>query len=103
MQFDVYRNPSPRSRDHVPYLLDVQADLLDDLATRVVVPLLHHDAAPNPVRILNPVLQIEGREVVCSTAEIAGIPTTALGEKVANLADQRHTIVAALDLLFTGI
>lgn len=38
-QFDVYRNANPATRARIPYLLDVQLDLLDPLATRVVVPL----------------------------------------------------------------
>ena len=36
-QFDVYHNPNPATRKTIPYLLDVQADLLDAMATRVVV------------------------------------------------------------------
>lgn len=39
-QFDVYRNRNPRSRRSIPYLLDVQSDLLTALSTRVVVPLI---------------------------------------------------------------
>ncbi len=35
-QFDVHRNRASRE---YPYLLDLQADLLRDLATRVVAPL----------------------------------------------------------------
>ncbi|CAA6816935.1 MAG: Unknown protein [uncultured Thiotrichaceae bacterium] len=38
-QFDVYRNNNPASQEHIPYLLDVQSDLLDVLNTRVIVPL----------------------------------------------------------------
>jgi hypothetical protein len=33
-QFDVYRNPNAATRERMPYLLDVQPDLLDALATR---------------------------------------------------------------------
>lgn len=39
MQYDVYPNPSPRMRDVYPYVLEVQSDLLNALATRMVVPL----------------------------------------------------------------
>ena len=42
-QFDVYRNPNPATRARIPYLLDVQSDLLEPLATRVVVPLCKPD------------------------------------------------------------
>ena len=40
-RFDVYRNPEGSG-----YLLDVQADLLSDLNTRVVVPLIPAELAP---------------------------------------------------------
>lgn len=46
-QFDVYENPDPNSKATVPYLLDVQADLLNKLATRVVVPLMTGAAMGN--------------------------------------------------------
>ena len=101
MQFDVYRNPSPRSRVRVPYLLDVQAELLDGLATRVVIPLLPRETVP-PARILNPIVTIERQEYVLSTAELASVPLGALGEKAGNLAAERTAILAALDLLLTG-
>jgi toxin CcdB len=39
-RFDVHENPSRRSRARVVYLLDIQADMLSDLATRLVVPLV---------------------------------------------------------------
>jgi len=38
-QFDVHRNRDVHTRDLFPYLLDVQTDMLDRLATRVVAPL----------------------------------------------------------------
>lgn len=39
-QFDVFENPNKATNQAIPYLLDVQADLLDSLSTRVVVPFL---------------------------------------------------------------
>ena len=44
-RFDVHPAPGPDGRFHV---LDVQADLLRDLDTRVVVPLLPPAFAPRP-------------------------------------------------------
>ncbi|MFA6922059.1 MAG: CcdB family protein [Gallionella sp.] len=38
-----------------------------------------------------------------STAELAGVSCRSLGDKVASLANKRSEIIAALDLLFTGI
>jgi len=52
---------------------------------------------------LNPHFKIKGQAVVLSTAELAGISARVLGQKVASLKNKRDEIIAALDLLFTGI
>ncbi len=102
-QFDVYLNSNPETRKSIPYLLDVQADLLDTLATRVVVPLILAEEMGLAAKHLNPQFKIKGVAVVMSTAELAGIPTRSVGDKVASLRNRRDEIIAALDLLFTGI
>jgi toxin CcdB len=103
-QFDVYRNTNPASRARIPYLLDIQSDLLDSLATRVVVPLCKPGMLKGRLaERLNPVFEVEGRELAMLTPELAGVPAKALGAPVASLSDQRGAIVAALDLLITGI
>jgi toxin CcdB len=102
-QFDVYLNPNPGTRKVIPYLLDVQADLLDGLATRVVVPLVDADEMAVAARYLNPQFKVKGASVVMSTAELAGVSARSLGEKVASLKNRRDEIIAALDMLFTGI
>jgi len=103
-QFDVYRNPNPATRARVPYLLDVQSDLLDSLATRVVVPLCKPEVLRGKLaERLNPVFEVEGRKMVLLTPELAGVSRKALGEQIANLANRRDSIIAALDLVITGI
>ena len=37
--FTIYANPDPKSQKAIPFLLDVQSELLSPLDTRVVVPL----------------------------------------------------------------
>ena len=101
-QFDVYLNPNADTRKSIPFLLDVQAELLDMLSTRIVVPLVLAEEM-SPARNLNPQFKIKGIAVVMSTAELAGIQNRALGEKVTSLKSKRDEIIAALDLLFTGI
>jgi toxin CcdB len=102
-QFDVYLNPNPATRKAIPYLLDVQADLLATLATRVVVPLILVEEMGLAAKHLNPQFKIKGVAVVMSTAELAGVPNRSLGDKVTSLKNKRDEIIAALDLLFTGI
>lgn len=72
-QFDVYLNPNPATRKSIPYLLDVQADLLGAMTTRVVVPLILVEVRGQGVKQLNPHFKIDGLEVAMSTAELAGV------------------------------
>ena len=102
-QFDVYLNPNPDTRKAIPYLLDVQTDLLDTLATRVVVPLVLAKEMGMAAKQLNPKFTIKGAAVVMSSAELAGIAKRSLGDKVMSLKNKREEIISALDLLFTGI
>ncbi len=103
-QFDVYRNANPATRARIPFLLDVQADLLRSLATRIVVPLCGPEVLGGKLaERLNPEFDVGGRKVVMLTPELAGVPRKSLGERVASLAEERGAIVAALDLALTGI
>ncbi|MCC6472801.1 MAG: CcdB family protein [Burkholderiales bacterium] len=103
-QFDLYRNPNPATRARIPWLLDVQAGLLDFLSTRVVVPLARPEVLKGKLaERLNPVFSIEGRQMVLLAPELASVPRKSLGEPVANLAANRNEIIAALDLVITGI
>lgn len=83
------------------FLLEVQSDLLDVLATRVVVPLVLATEMGRAAKTLNPQFEIEGVAVIMSTPEIAGVPRRVLGDKIASLQHRREEIIAALDLLFT--
>jgi toxin CcdB len=103
-QFDVYRNANPATRARIPYLVDIQSDLLDPLATRVVVPLCKPEVLKGKLaERLNPVFEIEGRKMAMLTTELAGVSRKILGERIGNLSDERRSIIAALDLLIAGI
>lgn len=81
-QFDVYLNPNTETRKDIPYLLDVQADLLDALATRVVAPLVMAKKMGLAAKHLNPQFRIKGIAVVMPTAELAGVSNRSLGDKL---------------------
>jgi toxin CcdB len=103
-QFDVYRNANGAQAKRIPFVIDVQSDLLEHLATRVVVPLADPKLLEGkPAKILNPVFVVDGRKVVMLTQELAGVPRKTLGQRLAALAEQRIEIIAALDLTFTGV
>ena len=101
-QFDVYENINPETRDIFPYLLDVQADILSNLPTRVVVPLITASAVNKPIPILNPRLEIGQTDVIMSTPQLVGVHLHVLGTRVCSLKDKRDVIITALDLLITG-
>lgn len=102
-QFTVYRNRNPRSKADVPYLLDVQSDLLSQLGTRVVIPLFEKKSLGiKPLTKLAPEFEVDGKKCVLLTPQLAGIPIKELGEPVGDLARHRSDIIAALDLLMTG-
>ena len=102
-RYDVYRNPRKESVRQVPYLLDVQSDFLEDLDTRVIVPLRVATAVPRPVTRLNPMLRVDGIALVMDTPQLAGYPRAALKPPVANLGASAFDIQNALDFLFAGI
>lgn len=97
-RFNLYRNPEGEG-----FLLDVQADLLDHLNTRVVVPLLPAATAPTPAANLNPVFRVDDLPVVMVTQFMAAVPVSLLKHPVGDLSSQRFEITSALDVLFQGI
>lgn len=103
-QFRVYRNPRTESKARFPLLLDIQSDLLDQLDTRVVVPLAPvQTRKARAISVLMPELEVEGRRYVMVTPQMAGVPRGVLGAEVAEVTASRQEIVAAIDLLVTGI
>jgi toxin CcdB len=97
---DLLENPDKASQAR--FLLDVQADLLDALATRVVVPL-YRAAQGDKASRLTPMFEVQGASYVMVTPQLAGVPRRSVGAKIASLAERSAEIIAALDMLFTGI
>lgn len=103
-QFTVHRNPNPETRAVYPYLLDGQSDLVAGLGGRVVVPLcLGSSMKGKLIRTLMRVFEIDGRQYVMLTPQLSGVSKKQVGPKVADLAHHRDEIIAAMDLLITGI
>ena len=94
---DVHATP-----DGSGYLLDVQSDLLLDLNTRVVVPLLPEAQAPRPAVRLNPVFRIEDEPHVMATQFLAAVPERVLGDPIGSLSKEADDITAAVDMLTQG-
>ena len=102
-QFTVYRNKNPGSKSTYPLLVDMQSDLLEDLQTRVVISLTKAVAlTKKPLTHLTPALAFDGEEYVLMTPQLAGIGRTELGAAVGSLANERQSIIAAMDFLLMG-
>jgi toxin CcdB len=102
-RFEVFRNSGIHAGD-VPYLLDVQSDLLHSLDTRVVIPLRRCDRFPAsriPQR-LTPVFEIEGVSCMLETPKLATVPKRLLKRSVCSLTAEQAVITGALDFLFQG-
>lgn len=103
-QFSVYKNKNPKTKTAYPYLVDVQSDLLRDLRTRVVVPLVKlASLGKKPLKNLTPVLEVDGQKFVMLAPQLAGISMNDLGPEVGSLVNHRAEIINALDFLITGI
>ena len=103
-RFDIYPNPGQTKKSDVPYLLDVQCDLLSGLDSRIVVPLRRVDRFDNVALPLNlaPVFKIEGIDCFMETPKLAAVPARILKSPIASLDEHRAAIVGALDFVFQG-
>ena len=99
-RFDVYLHPDAVLCKKTPYLLDVQNNHIDRIATRVVLPMRNADLFDQRMSSLNPLFEIAGKQVVLDTAAIAAFPAVELKKPVLSLGAQSEAIVDALDVLF---
>jgi toxin CcdB len=103
-QFSVHRNKNPRSKAAFPFLVDIQSDLLDELQTRVVIPLAKAPVLTRkPISTLSPLLEVEGHQYVLLTPQLSGIAKSDLGPEVTAITNYRDAVIAAVDCLITGI
>ena len=96
-RFHVYR-----VRGETALALDVQADLLDQIKTRVVVPLIPLTPDMIPIARLNPVLSVLGQSFLMRTQALVAIPVSELTDDVADLSNHQDKINSAIDFLLQG-
>lgn len=100
--FDVVPNPMQQARKARPFYVCVQHKLLDHLRTRIMAPLLSTEGDRRQTR-LYPHLNVGDRMVILDPTDLVTIEVRHLGQPVANLSSESFRIVAALDLVFTGV
>ncbi len=102
-QYSVHENRNSRTNAAIPFLLDVQSEVLSVLSTRVVVPLYRPETADvHSLSRLTPMVQFQGQPLVVMVPELAGISLRELGPVVGDLAASRGEVLQAIDLLLTG-
>jgi toxin CcdB len=103
-QFDVYANPSKATRNAYPFIVDIQSNIISDIATRIVVPLGRKvDFKNEELKGLTPAVTYEGEDLLLLIPQIASMPTKALKDPVGSLKHLRDEIIAALDFAITDI
>lgn len=103
-QFDVYQNPSRTTKKYLPYLLDIQNPFLNDLSTRLVIPLGFKSAFKNEAMSrLTPEVSYEGEELLILTPQMSSVSVSILKKPLGSLSHFRNEIISSLDFAVTGI
>ncbi|MCB2261469.1 MAG: CcdB family protein [Candidatus Thiosymbion ectosymbiont of Robbea hypermnestra] len=103
-QFTLYRNEDSSSNEVYPYLIDVQNSLLEDLNSRLVIPLSPYATLNNTnAKKLCPVIHLDGGNFVLLTHQMTSVPKSILKTEVTSLENLRYEILAAIDMLISGI
>jgi toxin CcdB len=103
-QFDVYPNPSKAQRPDIPWMVDVQSDLLSGLPTRLVMPLALRKHMPGALpRALCPAVQWKGDAMVALPHLAAAFRVKDLGIASGSLRAHASALVGALDAVISGV
>lgn len=102
-QYDVFPNPSRSGAEGIPYVVVIQSDLLDALATRLTVPLAEPNFAGKVPTALSPVIAVKGQRLHALAHYAAPLPAKLLRSPVDNVAAQASALVAAMDAVLSGI
>lgn len=101
MQYTVYQN-NGNSRDY-PFLLDIQSDIIEDLNTRLAIPLYPLSGLRSQAALrLNPLLEINGTPYLLLTHAMASVRKAQLGAEVCSVEHYRYQIKSAIDFLLDG-
>ena len=102
-QYDVFTNPSRSSANGIPYVVVIQSDLLDALATRLTIPLAELDTNNTVPTTLCPVIVVNGIRLHALAHYAAPLPAKALRRPVGNVSAQASALVLAMDAVLSGV
>lgn len=102
-QFDVYPNPSSSAKHGIPYVVVIQSDLLDGLTTRLTIPLATDAWTGNTPNKLSPLITVKGQSLRALAHYAAPLPTRALRQSLGNVSAQSAALIAAMDVVLSGV
>jgi toxin CcdB len=103
-QYHAHKNRDAASQKVYPFVLEVQSGLLQDLATRVVLPMRKlKDYPSKPISRLNPIFKMDGVDYIVLAQQISVMPSKAIGNSHADFSNQQHLIVDAVDCVLSGL
>ena len=95
-RFDVYRLAGEG------LVVDCQANLLSHLKTRFVVPLLPASEVTEPMKRLNPLVSVAGRQYCFCPDLTATVLASKLSDQCGSLEHESDQLSAAVDMLLIG-
>jgi len=101
-QFDVAPNPVIAERARRPFVINLQHDHFGQDGIYVCASLAVVDAT-KPIPRLNPSLDVLEQRLFLLPNDLFTLSARQFSQPVANLEAERYRIIAALDLVFTGV
>ena len=100
-QFDVYPNPSGRSRAKAPYVVVIQSHHLAAAPTVLVAPLLLNDGRSGYTEI-SALVEFQDASYIAQIGELGAVDPVLLRIPAGNVREYEDTIRRAIDRLLTG-
>lgn len=87
-----------KSKGRVQLVVEIQSDMVDDLPTAIVAPLIEPGELA-PYKDINPIFKIRNKTMALRVEQLVGIPRKLLGDKVGSLIEEEYQVSRALDRL----
>jgi toxin CcdB len=84
----------------VSFVVEMQSELLADIDTVVVAPIVPVRALP-PIAEVNPIVTLGDKEHAVRLEQLISVPRRLLGEKVGSLLAEEYRLMRALDRLLS--
>lgn len=104
-QFDVYRNPSAKTRAQWPYYMIIQNDYFGELTTRLIAPLVSQQDLPLTQNRISPQIRVNGQRFSVLIPSVTFLDARKIRPEdfVCNLESARAGVIAALDAIITNV